>query len=102
MFAASSAGAGEEKTAELLGPVVTRLLGEKIASAEKLTEGVKGMSKLAHRVINPEHPLVAGFAALVLVDEQIEKIACGLQETEEGLKQVRTFIKESYHVGQTG
>lgn len=99
MFAASSVGAEKEKTAALLNPVVVQLLKEKIASADALSAGVRGMDKLAHRVINPEHPLVSAFATMVAADEQIEKIACGLLDAEEGLKRVSEFIKESYHAG---
>lgn len=99
MFAAKSSGATQEKLAEILSPVVIRLLREKVASSEALKEGVKSLDKVAHRVLNEDHPLASLFKSVVSLDHEIEKVASGLVQVEGELKKVNGFIKEHILAG---
>lgn len=99
MFAARSSGAKQEKLAELLSPVVIQLLREKVASSEALKEGVKSLDKVAHRVLNEDHPLASLFKSVVSLDHEIEKVASGLVQVEGELKKVNGFIKEHILAG---
>lgn len=99
IVAARSTGIDNEKLASAMKPVITRLLKEKIASAERLQEGSTGISKVAHRVVNDAHPLVTSFSAVILSSDEIEKIAVGLDDVETQLKRVQDFIKEEFCAG---
>jgi hypothetical protein len=99
MAAARSSGASSEKIAEMMAPVVTRLLKEKVSTADILKAGMRNLEKVAHRVVNPEHPLVMVFQEVVALDHEIEKVASGLEQVEGELKKVNGFIKERIVAG---
>lgn len=94
MNASHHTGADGPEIAAVLQPVVVRLLKEKVSSVAALKQGMAQMTKVAHRVINPEHPFVSTLATVISFDREIEKIATGLQEVEEQLAVVNSFIQE--------
>ena len=95
--AARSTGAENDKIAEAMHPVVVRLMKDKVASFEQLKSQTAGFEKIAHRVVNPEHPLCAAFAGLLALDAEIEKVAVSLADVDASLADVNGFIKEQFH-----
>lgn len=94
MVSARSSGVGEERVGAALQPVVSQLIKEKVASPDRLKAGVRNLEKVAHRVLNQEHPFVKTFVTLLALDDEIEKVASGLASVTEQLDAVNTFIKE--------
>jgi hypothetical protein len=86
-------GVPYEKIAAALQPFVVRLLREKIASPTVLRSSVEGFDKVAHRVVNDQHPLVTSFRAYLSLDQEIEKVAVGLRDVEIELGRVNEFIR---------
>jgi hypothetical protein len=96
VVAGTSSGLSYEKYASAIQPFVTQLLREKVASAAELSNDMDGLEKVAHRIINEQHPLVASFRAYIGLDYEIEKIATGLVDVEKELKNVDSFIRETF------
>lgn len=92
--AARVPGVPYEKVAEALQPHVTRLIKEKVASPQELRNGVEGFEKVAHRVVNPSHPLVTSFRAILASDEEITKVAVALKDVDVELARVANFVRE--------
>jgi hypothetical protein len=92
--AARVPGVSYEKVAAALQPHVTRLIKEKVASPQELRDGVEGFEKVAHRVLNPAHPLVTSFRAILSSDQEIEKVAVALREVDVELDRVSNFVRE--------
>lgn len=95
VFAARSVGAGHQKVAEVMAPVVRRLLKEKVASARSLMMPEGAMEKVAHRVINPAHPLVRSFSDIVSSQHEYEKVSMALDEVESQIDRIKDFLKET-------
>ena len=91
--AARVPGVPFEKVAETLQPYVVQLIKEKVASPQQLRDGVEGFEKVAHRVLNPEHPLVVSFRTVLAADAEIEKLASGLQDIDVELDRVSSFVR---------
>ena len=98
LAAVKTAGVGDAKIAEILNPIIDGLLREKVATASQLTRSTKAMEKVAHRVINEDHPLVTLPREIASLDLEIEKIARGLNEIEAPLSEVNAFIREKFLV----
>lgn len=96
MSAARSAGVAETKVASVMKPVVERLLREKVASANRLKNDADGFSKIAHRIVNEEHPMVTSFRTILTAEAEVEKIASGLQDVEVELEKINGFIRETF------
>jgi hypothetical protein len=96
IVAVRSTGIPKEKISEVMQPVIERLIKEKVASPKKLSESVSQIEKVAHRVVNQEHPVIAAFMEVVQSSTEIEKVAAGLQEVEGQLEEVEKAIKESF------
>lgn len=94
LHAAKSSGAPEGEVSRTLQPFVVRLLKEKVSSASALRCGVLGIEKVAHRVLNPEHPFVATFGALLSFDGELEKIATALEDIDARMSDVNAVIQE--------
>lgn len=92
--AARIPGVPQEKIAAALQPFVVRLMKEKVASPTKLRAQVEGFEKVAHRIVNEEHPFVTSFRAYLTANSEIEKVAVGLEEVEVELGRVNAFIRE--------
>lgn len=97
--AANSAGVSHTKTAAAMKPCIMRLIKEGVAKPDALSSQAKDFTKLAGRVVNEEHPLVSLFGAVVAFDDEIEKIAVGLQDIDTELGRVSTFLKEQLRAG---
>jgi hypothetical protein len=82
------------KVAATLKPFMVRLFQEKVATPNQLRSQVDGFDKVAHRVVNTEHPLVTSFRAYLSLDQEIEKVAMGLKDIEIELGRVNAFIRE--------
>lgn len=89
-----------EKVAGALNPVLLQILREKVASAQELAAATRGLEKVAHRVVNPEHPFVKTLGAIIDLDQEITKVAAALDEIEPELAKVQTFIRESFGARQ--
>jgi hypothetical protein len=86
-----------EKVASALHPFVVRLLKEKVASADELKADVAGLEKVAHRVINEQHPMVTSFRAILSLDHEIQKVASGLDDVNVQITRVDAFLRENLH-----
>ena len=100
LVAAYSSGAGKAKVSSALKPFVERLLREKVSSADKLSAQTTDFSKVAHRSINEEHPMVTSFRVVLSTDAEIEKVAAGIEQTEIELENINKFIREAFLVGK--
>jgi hypothetical protein len=89
----------QDEMANLLDPIIKGLLKEKVSSASELKLGIRGMEKVAHRTVNPEHPMMKVAAAVLVADREMEKVAQGLKEVTAGLNEVNSFIKEQLRAG---
>lgn len=98
--AAQSSGADKMKIAEALRPVISRLLTEKVASPSDLAVR-DSLEKVAHRVVNEEHPLVKTFFSILALNDEIEKVATALEEVDVQLARVNGFIKEKFLAGNS-
>jgi hypothetical protein len=87
-------GEPQEKIAAALQPFVVRLMKEKVATPTQLRAQVEGFEKVAHRIVNEDHPLVTSFRAYLSANHEIEKVAVGLQDIEVELGRVNAFIRE--------
>jgi uncharacterized protein Yka (UPF0111/DUF47 family) len=81
---------------ETLSPFLGRLLQEKVASVESITSQVKDLEKVAHRLVDPDHPFVAGFAAVVKLADELDKVAAAIDVVDEQIKAVRKGIREEF------
>lgn len=97
---AKTAAIGDERLAEVLGPVIDGLLREKVATAHVLVRSTKALEKVAHRVVNENHPLVVLPRTLGSLDVEIDKIAHSLKDVDSQLSRVNGFIKEQFFAGQ--
>jgi hypothetical protein len=99
MVSARASGVPEEMVGEAMKPFVVDLIKEKVASPERLKTGIRNLEKVAHRVLNPDHPFVTVFGAMLALDDEIEKCATGLKQVDEQLEIVNDFIKEQLRRG---
>lgn len=97
MVAARASGLEDEKIAEVLRPMVETLILEKVSSPRRMSEMCRNLEKVAHRVVNEKHPFVAAPAAITFFGAEVEKIAAALEDVNEQLGEVRTFIREHFH-----
>lgn len=91
--AAESTGIGAEKVAAVLGPVIERLMSEKVASAERLSAGLRNLEKVAHRAVNPSHPFAADVLAIASFRDEIEKLSSAHQEATEQLAHINEAVR---------
>jgi hypothetical protein len=101
MNAAENCGVESVKVAEILSPLVARLVEEKVTTLEKLSSVLKDrdtLEKLSHRVLNEEHPFVAHIRAIASCDAEIDKIAASLDTIDDSLVTVKGFIRENFLV----
>jgi hypothetical protein len=96
MVAARSSGASHEKIAQVMKPVIERLVKEKVASSRQLIENSKQIEKVAHRVVNEQHPLVRSFREVLTANNEIDTISTGLEQVEGELSKVSSFLKENF------
>ena len=96
LAAAAALSTPYEKVATSLQPFVVRLMSERVATAGELNDQLSTLEKVAHRVVNPSHPLVGGMAAIHTLDNEIEKIATGLMTVTDELARVNSFIKVTF------
>lgn len=94
--AAQSVCPDRDKLDDLMEPIVRGLLVEKVAKAEALATHMSELHKFAHRVVNPEHPFVTTFSAMLLAGDELIKVSSALSEANEGLTKVKEFIHKAY------
>jgi hypothetical protein len=94
--AARSTGAPAQKVASNLQPIIGRLLKEKVATARELRESAKGIDKIAHRIVNEQHPLVVSFGAIVGFSDEIDKLAVALDDVDVQITRVKDTIREAF------
>jgi hypothetical protein len=97
--AAQASGGSDVEVDAVLSPVIKNLVKEKVSAAKILGDQIRDFEKVAHRTINPEHPMAKTAGAIVMASREMEKTAHGLREVGEGLKQVNSFIKEKLSAG---
>lgn len=81
---------------EAMVPFVARLFKEKVAEPEALFHQLRSLDKVAHRVVDMEHPFVAGLGAVVALDAEIAKIATALEDVDASLARVKAAIREEF------
>jgi hypothetical protein len=96
MAAARSVTSDNDKIAQALRPVIERLMVEKVASPEKLKKSVRGLDKVAHRIVNSNHPLSSLFGTIVSLSDEVEKVATSLLQVDRDLERVNAYIRENY------
>lgn len=94
LAAAQSSGAEKQKVAEALHPTISRLLTEKVASPVRLQVMTEQLEKVAHRVVNENHPFVSTFRSMLSLEAEIEKVAAALKDVDTELSRVNGFLKE--------
>jgi hypothetical protein len=99
MVAARSSGVADAKIAGVMTPVVERLMKEKVANQKTLMGGVRNLEKVAHRVINEQHPLVTAFRTVLSLEDEIAKVASGLGQVDAELKGVDSLIRGQLRAG---
>lgn len=95
VLAARSTGASPEKVASVMKEIVPRLLKEKVASPNSLRMAPGALEKVAHRVVNNQHPLVQYFSDIVSSEAEIRKVAVALDDTESQISRIDSFLKET-------
>lgn len=95
LVAARSTAVDDAKLAEAIQPLVERIMVQKVASANALQAAVRGMDKLAHRVVNPDHPFVTLFNTIIESNDLVEKLASDLRDVEEDLSSVNEIIRRN-------
>lgn len=101
IVAAQTSGEEKGKIAQAFQPVIERLLREKVASATRLQVMTEQLEKVAHRVVNEEHPLVVNFRAILSLQDDVEKVAAALTDVDEQIGRVKGFIKEQFLASNT-
>lgn len=96
VIAAQSTGADSDTVNQVMGPVVQRLISEKVASPLALKRDMAALDKVAHRIVNPEHDLVKSFSATILAGHEMKVASMALGEISEELSQVQDFLKKAY------
>lgn len=94
-YAALKAGVGES-VHSYMEPIVKGLIQEKVASYQDLKAQFASAEKLAHRVVNPDHPLLHSFSAMSMAGEELQKVSYSLTEIDTELDTVQEFIKKAY------
>jgi hypothetical protein len=92
--AAHHTGANSREITDVLQPVVSRLLQEKVATVRQLKDGVSRLEKVAHRVLNEEHGFVRDVREIVSLGREMRKTASALVEADAGLAKVNQTIRE--------
>jgi hypothetical protein len=96
MVACRSTGVEKEKISSILTPIVSKLMKEKVASMEKLAFNMRGIEKVAHRVVNPDHPIVTTFKSIIASYEEMQKTSAALADIDDQLLTVNKFIQENF------
>ncbi len=96
MSGGASSQGDYEKVASVLQPFISRLVLENVVSPAELEKGPEEMQKVAHRVVNFDHPMVRAFKAVVDLDMELVKVAVALEDVDGNLTRVKTFMKESF------
>jgi len=96
MRAAMEVEPGHDKLGSVLVPVIQRLLVERVATAERLNGENDGLSKVAHRIVDDEHPLVTLFGAMMSLNDEVEKVATALKDVDDQLASVQKAIREEF------
>jgi len=87
--AASATGFDGGRISSFLGELGEELIGEGVPLR------APNLTKVAHRTVNPEHPLVRLCGQVLDFDGEVEKVAEAVMGIEEQLGQVRGFIREN-------
>lgn len=95
VYTALQSVAGDDLS-DNLQPIVKGLISEKVAKAEDLKKQFADKEKSAHRTVNPEHPLLKTYAAMVMAGEELQKTAGVLDEVHQELGALTDFIKEAF------
>lgn len=96
LAAANSTGASKDKIAEVVQPIVERLIKEKVASPRLLRSEVKQMTKVAHRIVDQKHPFVQTFKEVLACSNEINTIENGIAQVEKELVKVNDCIRNEF------
>lgn len=94
-YAATETITGDE-TKTLLEPIVGRLIQEKVASVSQLKKQLAEGEKLAHGLVDPSHPLIQSYSAMIMSGEDLRTTMTALSEVQSELSDVNTFIKNAF------
>lgn len=87
------------KIATVIGQLSESLVHDRVTSFEALQRQTNELEKVAHRVVNPQHPFVRTLGAIIDLDQESEKVSIALDEVDSHLSQVQAFIKEHFLAG---
>jgi hypothetical protein len=99
VIAARSTGLDSEKRGSVLKPVVEQLIREKVASPERLKVHASSLEKVAHRVVNDQHPLVKLAASVAFTQDEAVKLSHAIDEVESQMSKINSFLKENVYAG---
>lgn len=97
--AAQATGASDVQVKDVLRPVIVGFTKEKVSSVRDMADDVKSLTKISHRIINPDHPMVKAAGAVIDCEQQRTTISKGLEQVETQLEKVNSFIKEKLSAG---
>jgi hypothetical protein len=100
MRGAQESGDSGAKIASVVTPTVTQLLLDKVAKQEQLYAELKDLEKVAHRIVDIEHPFVAGYSAISHLHDELEKVSAALVEVDASLARVHQAIREEFLANQ--
>jgi vacuolar-type H+-ATPase subunit D/Vma8 len=86
----------QEKIASVMVPVIKQILIEKVATAEQLRGENADIEKVAHRIVDPTHPLVHVFGAVLSLQGEVEKVAAALEDVDLQIAKVTKAVKEEF------
>ncbi len=93
--AAEATGASEGEVWDVIKPIILTLSNEdKVKVASQVKEELNSIKKLAHRVINSEHPMIKAAGAIIAAGRELKTISDSLLNVENGLDRVNDFIQE--------
>jgi hypothetical protein len=93
---AHESGESGTKVASVMQPFIARLLMDKVAAPAKLHAQLNELEKVAHRVVDADHPFVAGYAAVSRLDAELDKVAMALEEVDASLVRINQAIREEF------
>jgi hypothetical protein len=96
LVAAGSACQDEAKTAALLEPFIRRLVGEGYVALPKLASAAGNLDSYRGRVVDPTHPLVSHFRAVVEHTEALAKTTGARIALDQEEQKVASHIQKNF------
>lgn len=92
--AVEATGASRTKVAEVLQPIIKGFIQENVRHPDEMKEDLRGLEKVAHRLVNPENRMVKAAGAVVACSQELNTLSEGLASVTEEIEKIDSFIKE--------